>query len=231
VITLGILGLAKGDFAPVWPPVPKGVPVRELLIYLCAFVSLGAGVGLLWKRAAPLAARAWLAYLLLWLLLFRLPPLFVAPAAQDSWSSLGEMSVYVAGAWALHVATGGRGLRAARALYGLALIPFGVAHFTYANETAQLVPAWLPGHLAWAYLTGVAYIAAGVAVLAGRCARQAAALSALQMGLFTLLVWVPIVIAGPNAFQWSEFVISCVLTVSAWLVSDSYPRSGKPYWL
>lgn len=30
----------------------KGVPGREALAYLCAVVSLGSGIGLLWQRAA-----------------------------------------------------------------------------------------------------------------------------------------------------------------------------------
>ncbi len=236
LIALGVLGFITGDFASVWQSVPKGLPGREPLAYLCALMELGLGLGLLWKQSATVAARVLLGFMLLWILLLRVPALFTAPTVEVSWSGCGETAVMVAGAWVLYgwfadawdkthlgFATGDRGLRIARVVYSLALIPCGLAHLAYVKETAALVPAWLPLHLVWVYFTGCAYIAAGVAILFNVFPRLAAALAAVQMGGFTLLVWLPMVAASPkDTFQWTAIIISSALTAGAWVVADSY---------
>jgi uncharacterized membrane protein len=242
MIALGILGLIKGGFAPIWDSVPKGLTGREVLACLCSCVSLACGIGLLWRRAAATAARVLFIYLLLWMLLVKVRQIFLMPLVEGAYQSCGETAVIVAGAWVLYAwfaadwdrrwlgfAVGDKGVRAARVLYALALIAFGLSHFVYLNLTTPLVPGWLPAHTFWAYFTGCTYLVAGAAMLIGLYARLAATLSAWQIGLFLLLVWVPIVVPGnAGADQWSETVVNVALLAGAWVAADSY--RGVP-WL
>jgi uncharacterized membrane protein len=225
LFALGVLGLAYGAFTPVWAPVPNDAPARDALVYACAIISVACGAGLVWPRTAVHAARVLLAALVVWLVAFRVPVIVRAPGSFPAWDGGAETVVILAGAGAL--AIGGAGVRVARALYGAAMIAFGLAHFIYPDQTARLVPSWLPAHLAWAYATGAAFLAAGAAILTGVQARRAAALSALQMGAFTLLVWIPIVAAGsrdPSVL--SELGLSGALTAAGWVIADSYRTSS-----
>lgn len=235
LIALGILDITKGDFDATWTPLPKGIPVREVLVYLSAFIDVACGIGLLWRRTAAIASRVLFMYLLAWLLLLRVPQVFLLhPTLLAAWG-FGKTAVIVAGAWVLYAwfasgfASGDTGLRSASALYALALIPFGLAHFAYVKETVVLVPGWLPSPVFWAYFTGGAFIGAALGMLFGMCARLAAVLSVIQLAVFALIVWLPRVVAGQlNAFQWGEVVVTVVLTAAGWVVADSY--RGMP-WL
>lgn len=242
MIAIGILGLVHGDFAPIWLGVPEGLPGREALAYLCAFVSLACGIGLFWWRTAAPAARVLFAYLLLWMLLVKVRVIILNPTVEVVYQDWGTTAVLVAAAWILYAwfaterdrrwfgfAIDDKGVRLARILFALALLAFGLSHFFYLELTAPLVPDWLPAHEFWAYFTGGAFLAAGVAILAGVFARLAATLAAVQIGLFTLLIWVPMVISGHiSAFHWIESVVSWTLMTAAWVVADSY--RGMP-WL
>jgi uncharacterized membrane protein len=225
LVAVGIAGLLAGDFVGVWDGVPKGTPARAELAVVCAVVSVAAGAGLLWQRTALATARALLLYLVLWALLFKGRFVLTQPLTEGTWQSLGENAVLVAGVWVLCEWD----VRIARVIYALAMVAFGLSHFVYVDLTAPLVPGWLPWHLGWAYFTGAAYLAAAVGVLSGVWARLAAVLSTLQMGGFTLLVWVPMALSGPmTPFRRDEFILSWALTAAGWVVADSYRGSS---WL
>jgi uncharacterized membrane protein YphA (DoxX/SURF4 family) len=235
MIGLGAVGLLYPDFVPLWNPILTGVTTHESMIYIGALISLVSGIGLVFSRTAIIAARLLLATLLLWLLFLRLPNFFLQPLFGACWSVF-LLAVMLAAAWVLYVwfatewdrqhlgfISGKNGLRIARVLYGASLVFFGLAHFIDMKDTVSLIPAWLPGHLFLAYFTGGAFVAAGIAVLIGILPRVAASLAALQIALFLLLVWVPIVAAGSKVpFQWSETILNTALWAGAWVVADSY---------
>ena len=234
IIGLGTLGLIYGDFASAWP---AWVPWRQALLYAAAAVMLLGGAGLLLARTAPVATRLLLPYLLLWTAL-RIPALVTAPLVEVNWLAVGEIAVLAAAAWMLFAeisngregpvmrwAVGGPGRRVASLLFAGSLMAFGLSHFFYHRETVTLVPTWLPFRSIWAYLTGAGHFAAGLGVLLSICPRLAATMEAAMLAIFTVLVWIPRIIA-PSASRndWSEFVISWAIAAGAWVVAGGIAR-------
>jgi uncharacterized membrane protein len=234
MIGLGILALIFGDFALVWQPVPEWVPGRTALAYGAGLVMLLGGIGLLLRNTAALSIRILFPYLIVWALL-KVPALFVAPLTEEVWLGVGELAVLLAGGWVLFAGLAGlredsiftfaasaKGIHIARALFAVSLIPIGFSHFVYTKATADLVPAWLPFRTGWAYLTGAGQIACGIGVLFSIYPRMAAWTEAGMLSLFTLLVWVPAILAEPTKrLPWTAFFISWAITSGAWLVAGS----------
>src|SRR5205809_8016771 len=102
MMALGIVGLSKGDFTVIWQPVPKGLPGRETLVYLCALISLASGIGLLWQRTAAIAARVLLLWFLLWLLFLRLPAFSRGFTVDVSWPTC-QTAVMLSASWVLYI--------------------------------------------------------------------------------------------------------------------------------
>jgi uncharacterized membrane protein len=227
MIGLGSFGLINGDFAATWQSVPASVPGRQAMAYASATLMLVCGIGLLSKRTETLAARVLFPYLALLVLLLKIPVVVKHPLVEVAYQSMAEIVVIFAGAWVLFAADK-RPVRIAQLLFGLALIPLGLAHFIYLNLTAPLVPAWLPYHTGWAYFTGAAQIAAGLGVLFGLYPRLAATLEAAMLTSFTVLVWIPLILAAPTSRpSWSEFTASWAISAGAWVVAASFTNE-KP---
>jgi uncharacterized membrane protein len=234
MIGLGILALIYGDFALVWQPVAPWVPGRTGLAYGSGLVMLIGGIGLLFSTTAAFSVRILFPYLILWLLL-KVPALVVAPKMEAVWLGFGELAVLLAGGWVLFArrvalregstlafAIGENGIRIARVLFAISLVPIGLSHLVYVKETAELVPAWLPFRTGWAYLTGVGQIACGVGVLFSTFPRVAATVEAGMLSLFTLLVWGPAIWAAPTTrLPWTAFFISWSITSAAWLIAQN----------
>jgi uncharacterized membrane protein len=238
IVAIAAIGLLGGSFAPILAGVPKWLPDRQLLAYACNFLLLVCGAGLLARRTTAPAALVLLVYLIIWTLLFKVPFIVRQPLVEASYQTTGENAVLIAGAWVLYVAFaadakqwqfrfagGNSGQPIAHVIYGLALIAFGLSHFAYLDLTAPIIPSWIPGHIFWAYFTGAAYVAAGIAIVSGAFARLAALLVAFQIALITLLVWGPVVLSGHmSAMDRQETAVSWALTAAAFVLATSFGR-------
>ena len=209
MIGLGILAVVYGDFAMVWQPVPQWLPGRTILAYASGIIMLVGGVGFLLRATAAWSVRILFPYLIIWALL-KVPALGVAPGMEAVWLGFGELAVLFAGGWVLFaklaelregsplaVLTSEKSVRIAQLFFAVWLIPIGLSHIVYVKETVDLVPAWLPYREGWAYLTGAGHIAAGLGVLFSIFPRVAAMAEAAMIGVFTILVWAPAIVAAP----------------------------------
>jgi uncharacterized membrane protein len=234
MIGLGTLALLYGDFALGWQPVPKWIPGRTALAYGSGVITLLGGLGLLLRATAASSVRVLFPYLIVWLLL-KVPALIVKPQIEAVWLSFGEIVVLFTGGWILFAKlaalregspfrflAGTRAIHLARLLFAVSLIPIGLSHLVYAKETTEMVPAWLPYRAGWAYLTGFAHIACGLAVLLSIFPRLAARAEAAMISLFTFLVWVPAILKAPTArMPWTAFFISWAIASAVWVIAQN----------
>jgi uncharacterized membrane protein len=236
---LAVLSLVYGDFALQWQPVPDWIPGRTGLACVSGVVVLIACAGVFFRRVGLVSACVLMIYQLAWVLTHA-GEMLPRPWSVGAWLGLCESFALLIGAWILYVSLlpqrGGprsgflasdRSLRAARILFGICCVVFGLSHFAYAEFTAGMIPNWLPGRLALAYLTGACHVAAGIAIATTILARLAATLEALMLSSIVLLVHAPSIGAMPapewaptTRIQWTALCVACALAGSTWLLAE-----------
>ena len=119
-------------------------------------------------------------------------------------------------------------------LFGVSSAVFGIDHFLVLDVIASLVPAWLPGHMFWAYLTGTAFIAAGISIIARWMDQWAAALLGTMFLLWFLILHSPRVVMAfrshdPNApDEWSSAFIALGMCGGSWICAwHAQQRRGR----
>jgi uncharacterized membrane protein YphA (DoxX/SURF4 family) len=107
-----------------------------------------------------------------------------------------------------------------RFLFAISMIVFGAQHFMYASFIAFLIPAWIPGHLFWAYFTGTAFIAAGLSIAAKISAPLASTCLGIMFLLWVLVLHAPRVVAQPrNGDEWSSLFVALALAGGSFILA------------
>ena len=235
VMSLGLVALACADFV-LGQPVPRDFPARTALAYAAGALMAVAGAAVTWRRTAAWGAAALVAYFAIVVVILMNGRVLLAHYTQYmTYSGGAEQVAIAAGALIVYAANAridasaaARLARIGQVAFGICAVLFGGAHFAYMGLTAPLVPRWLPpSQEFWAYLTALAHIAGGVAIVAGIRARLAAILLTVMYASFTPLVHVPLLVADPSSvMNWTENAVNLVLAGVAWVVADSLARPG-----
>jgi uncharacterized membrane protein YphA (DoxX/SURF4 family) len=237
-VGFGLVGLAWGDFAAVWQPVPATLPGRTTLAYAFASLFLLAGLGTERRRSAALGTLTLTILYSLGVILLHVPLVIARPTVFVAWSGTAEQLALVAGglvAYALcrappaSSAVTARLVFCGRLIFGVCLILFALAHLFYLKPTADFVPAWLPpNQMFWAYATAAGHFLAGVAILSGIAARPAARLLTGMFVVFGALVHAPTLFADPHShFNWAANAMNFALIASAWVIAASVEPSSR----
>ena len=228
MLGLGMLGFITGDFALNWQPVPAGIPGRTALAYVTAALFWTLGAGLLFDRFKYSFAIATAVAFLVWAILLHGPGVVRDPLNVLPWLGFTERLQVAAGALMLAATQvpgtpfARWGMLAGRIAFGVSLPIFGLSHWAYAQFTADMIPAFIPAHLFWAYFTGGAHLAAGIAFLTNVLVRVAAILFAVMVSGFVLLLHLPRTIGAPGSrAEWTMIVIALTITAAAWCAAGA----------
>ena len=190
--------------------------------------QIAGGIGMQFPRTVRLGAIV-LGVVYLTFSLANIPDIIAAANVYEKYGgSFFQFVCMLCGAIALFAATEMDAARAAalgrvaRVGLGVCAISFTLGQALLLHETAALVPKWIPpSQMFWAVLTTIAFALAAIAILFNLRAHLATWLMTLMLGLFGVLVWVPRLIAHPEAHgNWSEFVLTMLIAGAAWMVAE-----------
>jgi uncharacterized membrane protein len=99
----------------------------------------------------------------------------------------------------------------------------GVLHFIYVNFVTGLVPSWIPGPVFWTYFSGVALFAAGLGISFPPTTRLAAALSALMVFLWVLMLHIPRALADLRDSNETTAVFEAIAVSGTALLIAAHP--------
>jgi uncharacterized membrane protein YphA (DoxX/SURF4 family) len=232
VTGLGAVCLAFQDFALQWQSAPAWLKSVPYAATVSALWLVATGIALVVKRLALMGAVSAAVLFGVWAFVFHGPLVALQPGQVYLWLGIAETGCLMAAGLALAGAgmQNARLLLGARIVFGLCAIVFGLSHFVYADVTAKMVPGWLPFPLAWAYLTGLGHLAAGLALVSGVRAQLAAGMEAAMCFSFVVLLHVPRVIADPKSqVEWTMLCVALAISGAAWVIRSYATAPGLSF--
>jgi hypothetical protein len=227
-VLFGVIALMWHD-ADTWQTLRQiwSLPFGTIIGGCLMTAQIAGGIGMQYPRTARMASVV-LGVVYLLFSLACIPGIIAAPTIYAQYGSFFEQFSLLSGAIALYAATEANAARAvvfgrlARLGLGVCAISFTLSQIFYLRFTADLVPKWIPpNQMFWAILTTIAFGLAAIAILINRQAGLAIRLMTLMLALFGVVVWIPRLIAHPEAhLNWSEYALTFLIAGAAWMVAE-----------
>jgi uncharacterized membrane protein len=206
LIAFGFIQINVQDFMGGFLPVVNTLPARTFFMYVTSIIFIILGIGMCIKNVSSGAARLAGLFFLLLLIYPHLVSLLGDLHNPAPWTSSAEDLAFAGGAWIIAGAIDYDGknsstsssLRIGKILFALSLLVFAVQHFMYAEFIANLVPAWIPFKLFFAYFVGAAFVLSSVSIFTGIRLRLAGALLGFMYLFWTIFLHLPRVAADTH---------------------------------
>jgi uncharacterized membrane protein YphA (DoxX/SURF4 family) len=107
------------------------------------------------------------------------------------------------------------------------LAVFGMQHPVFLHEVMGAVPAWMPGHMFWAVVVGIALVAASLSIITGIKAELAALMVGVMLFVFVLLIYVPNVVENPGHLAVTMSLRDLSLSGGALALAGTLAEKGR----
>ena len=241
-VAAGFFDLVWGGFDSAHQPIQAfgdNIPGRVVMAYITGVWMVAAGLGLLSRRSARTSAAA-LALIYLIFAIFWLPRFYNAPkylgfhvsVLVGVFAGFGSQLIVAVAAALLYVshtrqdALWSRTILAARWIFGICGIDFGLGHLTNIRANFFYVPKWMPfGQEFWVILTGMCFVLAGLAILSGALDVLAARLLALMFLAFNVVALPQFIIAQPrDHVPWGGYAYNLAAVAGSWIFADALAK-------
>lgn len=109
-----------------------------------------------------------------------------------------------------------------RWLFALSLVVFGMQHLIYPAFIAALIPAWIPVHVFFAWLTGIAFLLAAASLLVRRQVLLSQSLLGAMFLLWVLVLHMPRVHrAYLNGNEWTSEFVALAMSGAAFVLAGA----------
>jgi uncharacterized membrane protein YphA (DoxX/SURF4 family) len=233
ILAFGIQYLAYGRLVGGLAPMPEWIGGGRILAYLMGLLLIVLGGMIVANVRVWLASTVlgWMFVLASCLHLTRAHEALTNGTARTHWLeplALGCAAWVLAGAYS--AAQKSNALKRwmpliGRVLFAVTLLVFGWQHYLYVTFLVALIPAWLPFHAYWIYFTGLAFVAAGLAILLRIADYLAGLFLAAMFVVYLLVLHIPRIAQHPgNGDEWSSGFVALAFCGASLLIAATSGR-------